>query len=154
MNGCELETFFWFSNLISNFKLILFLFRAVFTGDICSGHCCSTQTEADVLKKSVKAFEGLIRHQLKSLKGLWESTHNIYKGEVLGNMLKKSINKMSSHHVCIYLIIIVKKEIFVVNWLRSTSINHFVCTHAAAAAVVKRKNVRERTKIPSWKLLN
>lgn len=70
----------------------MFFISFLIAGDICGGHCCSSQTEADILKKSVKSFEGLIRHQLKSLKGLWEATHNIYKGEVLKKMKIKSFN--------------------------------------------------------------
>lgn len=56
-------------------------FFSHFAGDVCGGHCCDNRTEADVLRKSMKIFEGLIKHQLKSLKGLWESTHSIYKGK-------------------------------------------------------------------------
>lgn len=68
-------------------KLILHFFNfpfsnfLLFAGEICGGHCCDNKTEADVLRKSIKTFEGLIKHQLKSLKGLWESTYSIYKGE-------------------------------------------------------------------------
>ncbi|KAG5677511.1 hypothetical protein PVAND_007267 [Polypedilum vanderplanki] len=62
------------------------------TGEICGGHCCSAKTELDVLKKSVKTFEGLIKIQLKNLKGLWESTYNIYKDHVL-DLSHQSENK-------------------------------------------------------------
>ena len=48
--------------------------------------------ESDILRKSSKNFEGLIKHQLKSLKGLWETTHNIYKGEF------DSDNKTTPHN--------------------------------------------------------
>lgn len=61
-------------------------------GDICGGHCCSSQTEVDVLKKSIKTFEGLIKHQLKNLKGLWESTYKVYKDHVL-DLSRQSENK-------------------------------------------------------------
>lgn len=61
-------------------------------GDVCGGHCCDNRTETDVLKKSVKMFEGLIKHQLKSLKGLWESTYSIYKDHVL-ELSRQSENK-------------------------------------------------------------
>jgi hypothetical protein len=71
-----LTLFFPFLETI--FPLIFIFF---FAGDICGGHCCDNKTEADVLRKSIKIFEGLIKHQLKSLKGLWESTHSTYKGK-------------------------------------------------------------------------
>jgi hypothetical protein len=61
--------------------IYIFFYFSVVIGDICGGHCCSSQTEVDVLKKSIKTFEGLIKHQLKNLKGLWESTYKVYKGE-------------------------------------------------------------------------
>jgi hypothetical protein len=61
-----------------NIFLTVFL---LFAGEICGGHCCDNKTETDVLRKSVKVFEGLIKHQLKSLKGLWESSYSTYKGK-------------------------------------------------------------------------
>lgn len=67
-------------NLISFFNVFLF-FILSFVGEICGGSCCSTQTENEVLKKSIKTFEGLVRHQLKNLKSLWQSTYNAYKGK-------------------------------------------------------------------------
>ena len=60
-------------------KLIFHLFTI--SGEICGGHCCDNKTESEVLVKSTKIFEGLIRHHTKSLKGLWEETSLIYKGE-------------------------------------------------------------------------
>lgn len=50
-------------------------------GDVCGGHCCDNKTEAEVMKRSVKQFEGLIKHQLKSFRGLWDSTYSKYKGK-------------------------------------------------------------------------
>lgn len=70
-------------------------------GDICGGHCCSAKNEIDVLKKSVKTFEGLIKIQLKNLKGLWDSTYNVYKDHVL-DLSHQSENKTLTLFSAVY----------------------------------------------------
>lgn len=72
---------FWHSFLLLLVAKFSNTFQFSLAGDICGGHCCDNKTETDVLRKSIKTFEGLIKHQLKSLKGLWESTYTIYKGK-------------------------------------------------------------------------
>ncbi|CAO1371327.1 unnamed protein product [Diamesa serratosioi] len=62
------------------------------SGGICGGKCCDNRTETDVLSKSIKVFEGLIKHHTRSLKGLWDSTANIYKDHVL-ELSRQSENK-------------------------------------------------------------
>jgi hypothetical protein len=58
-----------------------FSFFNFISGQICGGHCCDSRTEDEILVKSTKSFEGLIRQHTKSLKGLWEQTANVYKGK-------------------------------------------------------------------------
>lgn len=120
---CQISPFLfvvlWFiSKAISDFWHIFLLlplfephfsntFQFSFAGDICGGHCCDNKTETDVLRKSIKTFEGLIKHQLKSLKGLWESTYNIYKGKVEASICVRfgmSGNKLEWDSIILFLL--------------------------------------------------
>lgn len=81
-SNIEFLTHFSFLPLLEKTFPLIFIFPfSIFAGDICGGQCCDNKTETDVLRKSIKIFEGLIKHQLKSLKGLWESTYSTYKGK-------------------------------------------------------------------------
>lgn len=66
---------------------ILLLIKTFFSafpsisGQICGGHCCNNRTEEEILGKSINLFEGLIRQHTKKIKGLWEQTTSLYKGE-------------------------------------------------------------------------
>lgn len=89
---------------ISSF-LTFTLFLRLFAGDICGGHCCDNKTEADVLRKSIRTFEGLIKHQLKSLKGLWDSTYSIYKSKINDMSMIECLTEPTSCSLFVLLII-------------------------------------------------
>lgn len=85
--------FFPFCTISSIFYwVILFIFLFLILGGICGGKCCDNRTETDVLSKSIKVFEGLIKHHTRSLKGLWDSTANIYKGVYMYKIWIESIS--------------------------------------------------------------
>lgn len=87
------DLFYFQLRNISSF--LTFTLLLLFAGEICGGHCCDNKTEADVLQKSIRTFEGLIKHQLKSLKGLWDSTYSIYKGKAIDAPTNESFSKLT-----------------------------------------------------------
>uniref|UniRef100_A0A182TYT4 Uncharacterized protein n=1 Tax=Anopheles melas TaxID=34690 RepID=A0A182TYT4_9DIPT len=50
-------------------------------GPVCGGICCDAETERQLQAKATKTFERLVKHHIRSQRGLWESAANVYKGK-------------------------------------------------------------------------
>lgn len=50
-------------------------------GPVCGGICCDAETELQLQAKATKTFERLVKHHIRSQRGLWESAANVYKGK-------------------------------------------------------------------------
>ncbi|XP_069967779.1 division abnormally delayed protein isoform X2 [Bactrocera oleae] len=61
-------------------------------GAICGGHCCTNATELELRKKSTGEFERLLHHHTNSLRGILESTANLFQKHVL-DLAEQSENK-------------------------------------------------------------
>ena len=54
---------------------------SILLGAICGGHCCTNATELELRKKSTGEFERLLHHHTNSLRGILESTANLFQSE-------------------------------------------------------------------------
>ncbi|XP_054086149.1 division abnormally delayed protein isoform X1 [Zeugodacus cucurbitae] len=61
-------------------------------GALCGGHCCTNSTELELRKKSTGEFERLLHHHTNSLRGILESTANLFQKHVL-DLAEQSENK-------------------------------------------------------------
>ncbi|XP_041773738.1 division abnormally delayed protein [Anopheles merus] len=61
-------------------------------GPVCGGICCDAETERQLQAKATKTFERLVKHHIRSQRGLWESAANVYKDYLL-QLLQQSENK-------------------------------------------------------------
>ncbi|XP_065358934.1 division abnormally delayed protein [Calliphora vicina] len=52
-------------------------------GSQCGGQCCSNSTEIDLRQKATTKFERLLHHHTKSLRGILESTANLFQSHIL-----------------------------------------------------------------------
>ncbi|XP_059218906.1 division abnormally delayed protein [Stomoxys calcitrans] len=52
-------------------------------GAQCGGHCCTNSTEIELRKKAAADFERSLHHHTKSLRGILESTANLFESHVL-----------------------------------------------------------------------
>ncbi|XP_053677103.1 division abnormally delayed protein [Anopheles nili] len=61
-------------------------------GPVCGGMCCDAETERQLQAKASKNFERLVKHHIRSQRGLWETTANLYKDYLL-QLTHQSENK-------------------------------------------------------------
>lgn len=68
----------------------MFSFLFFILGSICGGQCCSNSTEIDLRKKATNEFERLLHHHTKSLRGILESTANLFQCKYKTNLTNLS----------------------------------------------------------------
>lgn len=61
-------------------------------GSICNGHCCSNSTETQLRQKAKSDFERLLHHHTRSLRGMLESTANLFQNHII-ELAQQSENK-------------------------------------------------------------
>ncbi|XP_050094724.1 division abnormally delayed protein [Anopheles aquasalis] len=61
-------------------------------GPVCAGACCDAETERQLQAKATKNFERLVKHHIRSQRGHWEQTANLYKDYLL-QLTRQSENK-------------------------------------------------------------
>uniref|UniRef100_A0A2M4DKZ8 Putative heparin sulfate cell surface proteoglycan n=1 Tax=Anopheles darlingi TaxID=43151 RepID=A0A2M4DKZ8_ANODA len=61
-------------------------------GPVCEGSCCDAETERQLQAKATKNFERLVKHHIRSQRGHWEQTANLYKDYLL-QLTRQSENK-------------------------------------------------------------
>ncbi|XP_037956509.1 division abnormally delayed protein-like [Teleopsis dalmanni] len=50
-------------------------------GAVCGGNCCANSTETELRHKATTEFERLLHHHTESLRGILESTANLFQGK-------------------------------------------------------------------------
>ncbi|XP_075160876.1 division abnormally delayed protein [Haematobia irritans] len=61
-------------------------------GSQCGGHCCTNSTEIELRKMAAADFERSLHHHTKSLRGILESTANLFESHVL-ELVQQSENR-------------------------------------------------------------
>lgn len=61
-------------------------------GNVCGGPCCDNQVESQLEAKAAKNFERLVKHHIRSQRGHWEQTANLYRDYLL-QLSRQSENK-------------------------------------------------------------